>query len=323
MTNCFKVLWISELATIEEINTAYKRLAHKYHPDKYISDNDMEMVNIMTKKFQQINNAHKQAVALVNNKYKYSSSDDSYNSNNTLNIHKQIIISSSQIWKKVTYDNIEFKVPNECEVGSYIRLRWHWKELAWLKWDMYLKVIKIISDNNEFNWSNKDFTKSTLICHHCWKNSSTKTHEVSFINYPWYTIIWAWTYKQIKINVPICQDCSNSIINTRLIAITSMAIICLWIIYTNTADSIDDDIVSFFALLLLFIFLYFTFSKFIEPFICSFLCNIKSKYNLDGFWQREELKQKWYVVWHDPRTQSFPYFLLIIIWIIIISSLFN
>ena len=40
------------------IKSAFKRLAHRYHPDKFGDEDDPEIIDMMTKKFQEINEAY-------------------------------------------------------------------------------------------------------------------------------------------------------------------------------------------------------------------------------------------------------------------------
>jgi DnaJ-class molecular chaperone with C-terminal Zn finger domain len=52
MYDPYEILGVSRNATQEEIKKAYRKLAHKYHPDKNPGDKQVE------EKFKQINNAY-------------------------------------------------------------------------------------------------------------------------------------------------------------------------------------------------------------------------------------------------------------------------
>lgn len=68
----YKVLGIEYTATAEEIKSAYRKLAKKYHPDKYT---DEKLKAAATEKFKEINEAYQ----MLSDKSDYSSADSSYN----------------------------------------------------------------------------------------------------------------------------------------------------------------------------------------------------------------------------------------------------
>ena len=67
MTDPYEILGISKNATEDEINTAYRNLVKKYHPDKYVGN---PLADLAAEKIHEINEAYD----IVMNNYKNGSS---------------------------------------------------------------------------------------------------------------------------------------------------------------------------------------------------------------------------------------------------------
>ena len=77
MNNPYEVLGVSETATDEEIKTAYRNLAKKYHPDNY---NDSPLADLAEEKMKEINEAYDTICDMRRNGSQSSSSTGSYGS---------------------------------------------------------------------------------------------------------------------------------------------------------------------------------------------------------------------------------------------------
>jgi DnaJ-class molecular chaperone len=65
-----KLLGLGESATLKEIKRAYRKLAHRYHPDKHSGDDSVENGTM-----KQLNQAYKLLMDYCN-EYKYSFKED-------------------------------------------------------------------------------------------------------------------------------------------------------------------------------------------------------------------------------------------------------
>lgn len=77
MKNPYEILGVSETATDEEIKTAYRNLAKKYHPDNYT---DSPLADLAEEKMKEINEAYDAICDMRRNGSKSSSAQGSYGS---------------------------------------------------------------------------------------------------------------------------------------------------------------------------------------------------------------------------------------------------
>ena len=82
MKNPYEVLGVSENATDEEIKTAYRNLAKKYHPDNYT---DSPLADLAEEKMKEINEAYDRICDMRRNGSRSSSSTGSYGSSSSYN----------------------------------------------------------------------------------------------------------------------------------------------------------------------------------------------------------------------------------------------
>ena len=82
MKNPYEVLGVSENAPDEEIKTAYRNLAKKYHPDNYT---DSPLADLAEEKMKEINEAYDRICDMRRNGSRSSSSTGSYGSSSSYN----------------------------------------------------------------------------------------------------------------------------------------------------------------------------------------------------------------------------------------------
>ena len=82
MKKPYEVLGVSENATDEEIKTAYRNLAKKYHPDNYT---DSPLADLAEEKMKEINEAYDRICDMRRNGSRSSSSTGSYGSSSSYN----------------------------------------------------------------------------------------------------------------------------------------------------------------------------------------------------------------------------------------------
>lgn len=73
----FKVLGVSSNATEEQVKSAYRELAKKYHPDNYA---DSPLADLANEKMQEVNEAYDEAIKIVRGRANANAGSQSYSS---------------------------------------------------------------------------------------------------------------------------------------------------------------------------------------------------------------------------------------------------
>lgn len=103
----YKLLGVSDSATIDEIHTAYKRLAMKYHPDRNADPTAPDKFKEISAAYRRIKNPSKQI--LVNKSHKYTQQPS---------IDEMIKTENSRIFLLVEALILHFKYADKLEISK-------------------------------------------------------------------------------------------------------------------------------------------------------------------------------------------------------------
>ncbi len=152
------------------------------------------------------------------------------------------------------------------------------------------------------------------ICHYCAKNKADKINQINIIKFPWYRSFLWWNYLKAKINIPLCSKC-RSIQNTlSLFTWIIILSLSLYMIY-STGPFLNwlDGILSFIAIFIFFVAIYWIFAYYIKYVICHFIFWIKWPEELWNLRWWRELREEGWCVGYKPTEYWLKYILLLII----------
>lgn len=88
MKDPYSILGVSKKATDDEVRTAYRELARKYHPDNYTDDNPLK--ELAEEKMQEINAAYEEIQKMRSGKSSKGRNENNYYSGSSTGVYAEI-----------------------------------------------------------------------------------------------------------------------------------------------------------------------------------------------------------------------------------------